>query len=80
MAEEKDKNKNIVNSQNTVSNQAEPGRTPKAVGKLPLSEDVDDNPEGLRGNPAVTPHGGGRKGNISVEDGGQVSGSSTGSR
>ncbi|WP_066831381.1 hypothetical protein [Rufibacter ruber] len=78
MAEEK--NKNLNNNQNTVSNQAEPGRIPQAVGKLPLPDDVNDNPGHGNQEPGMTPTGGGRKGNISVEDGGNTDGSSTGSR
>ncbi|RNI28006.1 hypothetical protein EFA69_18150 [Rufibacter immobilis] len=78
MADEK--NKNLDNNQNTVSNQAEPGRTPEAVGKLPLPDDVNDNPGHDELDPGMKPNAGGRKGNISVEDGGNVDGSSSASR
>ncbi|WP_207431142.1 hypothetical protein [Sabulibacter ruber] len=77
---ENEKNPNLDNKQNTVSNQAEPGRTPQAVGKLPLPDDVNDNPnDAIKDNPGIITGGSGRRGNTSVEDGGDVDGASTGS-
>lgn len=78
MADEK--NKNLNHNQDTVSNQAEPGRTPQAVGKLPLNESVDQTTDHLNDIPGMPAGQGGRKGNVSVEDGGQTDGSSTASR
>ncbi|MBC3538090.1 hypothetical protein ACFSC6_00910 [Rufibacter sediminis] len=75
-----EKNKNLNNSQDNVSNQAEPGRVPEAVGKLPLPTDVNDDPSYIEDSPGVVKSASGRRGNISVEDGGDVDGSSTGSR
>ncbi|RNI22429.1 hypothetical protein [Rufibacter latericius] len=76
---ENEKNKNLDNNQNTVSNQAEAGRVPEAVGKLPLPTDVNDDPSYIKDSPGVIPSASGRRGNISSEDGGDVEGSSTGS-
>jgi hypothetical protein len=77
---ENEKNKNLNSSQDNVSNQAEPGRTPEAVGKLPLNADVNDDPSYIKDSPGVITSQSGRRGNISVEDGGDTNGSSTGSR
>ncbi|KAA6434568.1 hypothetical protein ACD591_04240 [Rufibacter glacialis] len=75
-----EKNKNLENNQNTESNQPEAGRVPEAIGKLPLPTDVNDDPSYIEDSPGVVPSASGRRGNISVEDGGNVEGSSTGSR
>jgi hypothetical protein len=75
-----EKNINLNSRQDNVSNQAEPGRVPEAIGKLPLPTDVNDNPDdAIEGNPGIITGGSGRRGNTSVEDGGDVDGSSTGS-
>ncbi len=70
MSEEKNKDQNKKQDANS---------NPEAIGKLPLNDTIlqpIDNIADIEGMPSGE---GGRKGNVSVEDGGQVNGASTGS-
>lgn len=72
-------NKNRDDRKGKVGNTGS-GKTDTGAGKAPLRGDVSASNPHTGEVPGATPQGSGRKGNISAEDGGQVEGSSSGSR
>jgi hypothetical protein len=72
-------NKNRDDRKDKLGNPTPDKSTNNPTGKAPLYGDYSNSDEETDDVPGTVERGGGRRGNISTEDGGNVSGSSSGS-